>query len=291
MNLLLCMIALASLGDDKPAPAKSVPETCHSTCGAASAPLATRADLEAKEVWPLTLRSAIGIALDNSEITRVISFGAPDAQPNCFGALPEPTPLPPLPGVPDDVKNDPQALIIARLNADAARFRYKSEVMAQIRSVEQTYWNLGQAHVALWAADKAERNAREVVEILTDLEQPCCRADELASASERLDQFSQRLADRTSDIITAERLLRTILGLPSSDNRRIIPVTPPTEAGIAPDWQTCVAAMMHAQPDIEQQKSLTRVAELELAARSPPRAAPGQPDFALSNERTRRNAR
>ncbi len=106
--------------------------------------------------------------------------------------------------------------------------------------------------------------AREVVQILTDLELPCCRADELASASERLDEISRRLADRTSDVITAERLLRNILGLPHTDHRRIIPVTPPTEAGIAPDWQTCVAAMMHAQPDIVQQKSLTRVAELQL---------------------------
>ncbi len=158
MNLLWCIIALALPGNDKPVAAKSVPEICHSTCGAASAPLATRADLEAMEVWPLTLRRAIGIALDNSEITRVISFGAPDAQPNCNGALPEPTPLPPLPGVPDDVKNDRKAFVIARSNADAARFRYKSEVMAQIRSVEQTYWNLAQAHVALWAAARAETN-------------------------------------------------------------------------------------------------------------------------------------
>ena len=42
---------------------------------------------------------------------------------------------------------------------------------------------------------------------------------------------------RTSDVITTERQLRNILGLPPADNRRIIPVTPPTEARLEPDWE------------------------------------------------------
>ena len=69
---------------------------------------------------------------------------------------------------------------------------------------------------------------------------------------------------RTSDVITTERQLRNILGLPPADNRRIIPVTPPTEARLEPDWDASLAQMLNFQPDIVQQQILVRVAELQL---------------------------
>jgi hypothetical protein len=69
---------------------------------------------------------------------------------------------------------------------------------------------------------------------------------------------------RTSDVITTERQLRNLLGLPPADNRRIIPVTPPTEARLEPDWDSSLAQMLSFQPDIVQQQILVRVAELQL---------------------------
>ena len=65
-------------------------------------------------------------------------------------------------------------------------------------------------------------------------------------------------------MITTERQLRNILGLPPADNRRIIPVTPPTEARLEPDWDSSLAQMLTFQPDIVQQQILVRVAELQL---------------------------
>src|SRR5208283_2402630 len=45
-------------------------------------------------------------------------------------------------------------IVIARLQADAAVWRFKAEVMASVRSVEQQYWNLAQAHVQYWASER-----------------------------------------------------------------------------------------------------------------------------------------
>ena len=58
--------------------------------------------------------------------------------------------------------------------------------------------------------------------------------------------------------------MRNLLGLPPVDNRRILPVTPPTEQVVTYDWDTCLGEMMEEQPDIVQQKVLVRVAELQL---------------------------
>jgi outer membrane protein TolC len=213
----------------------------------------------------MTLRNATSIALDNSEIVRLI-FAGPSGLPidGCFGP-PLPKPEPPIV---DGVKVDKSYFVIARRDADASIWRFKADVMALVRSVEQQYWNLAQAHVALRAADRAVNMAKDVVQRENaELFRHGCRGTniaDIADAVERLEQFSLDLVARTSDVITAERQLRYILGLPPIDNRRIIPVTPAIEQQIVFDWETCVGEMMKKQPDIVQQQARARVAELQL---------------------------
>ena len=156
-------------------------------------------------------------------------------------------------------------IVIQRLNADAAVWRFKAEVMAHVRSVEQQYWNLAQAHVQLWSRRPGRQPGREIL----NREQAALVVGrgtiaDVAEAAQRLEQFNLDLVTRTSDVITTERQLRNILGLPPADNRRIIPVTPPTEARLEPDWETSLAQMINFQPDIVQQQLLVRVAELQL---------------------------
>ena len=136
--------------------------------------------------------------------------------------------------------------------------------MAHVRSVEQQYWNLAQAHVQLWSADRAVSLAEEILKReQAELVVGRGTVADVAEAAQRLEQFNLDLVTRTSDVITTERQLRNILGLPPADNRRIIPVTPPTEARLEPDWDASLAQMLNFQPDIVQQQLLVRVAELQ----------------------------
>jgi hypothetical protein len=283
----------------------------------------------------MTLQQAMRIGLDNSEIVRVIAFGAQGIPIGGF----EPTPLStgasgvasslgsglskqtatgatigvvnnvawsyqnssflvwpsayttniqltltqpllgsaPLPGQaarrPVGLEADRAPIVIARLNADAAVWRFKSEVMALVRSVEQQYWNLAQAQVALWAAEQAVRIAEDVCR--REESKLTCRGCTLdaVEAAQRLEQFRQDLAARTSDLVTTERQLRMILGLPTADNRRIIPVTPLTTERIVPNWDACLGEMTRNQPDIMHQKLLVRSAELQLSMATDPAQA------------------
>ena len=296
----------------------------------------TTNDSEAKEEWLMTLDQAIRIGLDNSEIVRVISFGAQGIPIGGF----EPTPLKtgasagvasspgagtlqsvkdsatfqmglskqaayggtigivhnviwsyqnssflvwpsayttniqltltqPLPGQaagrPVGLEANRAPIVIARLNADASAWRFKSELMAHVRSIEQLYWHLAQTHVQLWSAEQAVRLGQDVL-TREQAELTCGRGTfpDVAEAAQRLEQFNLDLVTRTSDLITAERQLRNILGLPPSDNRRIITVTKPTEEPIEFDWDTCLNEMIREQPDVAQQQILTRLAELHL---------------------------
>ena len=103
---------------------------------------------EDKESWPMTLREAIYLALDNSEIVRVIARCPKPPTANCFAPF-EPT------------ENYVGPIVISRLNAGVDAWRFKAEVLALVRSVEQQYWSLAQQHVQLWSSEKAVELARE----------------------------------------------------------------------------------------------------------------------------------
>jgi outer membrane protein TolC len=175
----------------------------------------------------------------------------------------------PLPGQaagpPVGLEANRAPIVVARLNADAAVWRFKAEIMAHVRSVEQQYWNLAQSHVQLWSSDRAVSLAQEILNReQAELVVGRGTIADVAEAAQRLEQFNLDLVTRTSDVITTERQLRNILGLPPADNRRIVPVTPPTEARLEPDWDSSLAQMLNFQPDIVQQQILVRVAELQL---------------------------
>jgi outer membrane protein TolC len=134
-----------------------------------------------------------------------------------------------------------------------------------VRSIEQQYWNLAQAHVQLWAADRAATLAEEVLNReQAELTVGRGTVADVAEARQRLEQFRLDLVTRTSDVITTERQLRNLLGLPPADNRRIVPVTPPTEARLEPDWDSGLAEMLSEQPDIVRQRLTMWLAELGL---------------------------
>ncbi|MHC5543377.1 TolC family protein, partial [Singulisphaera rosea] len=150
-------------------------------------------------------------------------------------------------------------------NADAAVWRFKAEIMAHVRSIEQQYWSLAQQHVQLWSSEKAVELAEEIKRREeSELEVGRGTVADVAEATQRLEQFRLDLVTKTSDVITTERQLRNILGLPPADSRRIIPVTAPAESRLAPDWEASMAQMLTFQPDIVTQQLVVRVAELQL---------------------------
>jgi RNA polymerase sigma factor (sigma-70 family) len=178
---------------------------------------------ESREFWSLSLPEVIRLGLGNCDGVRVIE---PDVN-----------------RVPDGT------YVIARKYADAGAQRFKASVMADVRSIEQQYWSLAQQHVELWGKERAVGLAEEVLKHeQADLE--AGRGASVADAQQRLEQYRLDLVKKTSDVITTERQLRKLLGLPSADDRQIVPVSAPIEALLEPDWETCKAAMLDKHPDV-----------------------------------------
>src|SRR5439155_4700581 len=94
------------------------------------------------------------------------------------------------PGPPVGLEANRAPIVVARLNADAAVWRFKAEIMAEVRSIEQQYWNLAQQHVQLWSSEKAVELAEEILNReQSELEVGRGTVADVAEAAQRLEQF------------------------------------------------------------------------------------------------------
>ncbi len=199
-----------------------------------------------RDTWRLSLHAAISLGLSNAKTVRIASRDIPTKRTGEIHAS-EPT------------------LFIQQLDVRTSIYRAKAEVMAHVRSIVQTYWNLAAAYTRLGAAESAVKLGEEILECERGkgghvrFGQTICTEDE-----ERVERFRLGLVTATSDVIVTERQLRNLLGLPPTDNRRIIPVTEPSVAPLRPDWTIAVAEMVRAQPDVVQSRAMVRLAELQL---------------------------
>ena len=166
---------------------------------------------------------------------------------------------------PSGLEANRASIVIARLNADASVWNFKASIMAHVRSIEQQYWALSQQQIQLWSRETAVNLGEEILRReRAELEVGRATQADVAEAEQQLENFRLQLVTATSDVVTTERQLRNILGLPPADNRRIVPASEPTEARVQPDWDTSLAQMLAFQPDIVQQQLLVRLTELQL---------------------------
>ncbi len=156
-------------------------------------------------------------------------------------------------------------IVIARLRTDYTVWQFKAQVMNMVRSIEQQYWALASAQVQYWASETAVDLGEQILRReKAKLQVGSSSIPNVAEAEEQLERFRLDFVNNTANLITVERQLRNLLGLPPADNRRIVPVTAPTEALLIPSWEASLSQMINYQPDIVQGQLLVRVAELQL---------------------------
>jgi hypothetical protein len=216
---------------------------------------------DGQQACPLTLKEAIRIGLDNSEVVRVVTFGAASG----YRATDDESKLPKgSPREPARVEADCAPIVIARLNADTTPWTFKAAVQEHVLSIEQQYWSLSSEYVRRWACGVAVQVAEDAVKREeARLEAGTGAIPDVAAARQRLEKFRLELATATSDVITTERQLRNLLGLKPTDGRRIVPVTAPIESCVAVVWDRCLSEMMSHHPDVVRDGTILRVKQLQ----------------------------
>ena len=179
-------------------------------------------------------------------------------------------------------------ILIAKVNNDVNAADFTVALRDYVSNIENAYWDLYLAYRELDARKKAMEqalitwNSRKATEQNTqDLsEESLARHQYFQFKAEVDDALSGRLLQgtqtrngskggtlqATGGVLTAERRLRLLIGLPASDGLLIRPSEEPTMAQIHFDWSTGMQEALSQRPELSRQQLIVRKTEMELLA-------------------------
>jgi outer membrane protein TolC len=180
-------------------------------------------------------------------------------------------------------------VLIAKANADINQHDFTVAVTDFISNVENAYWDLYVAYRELDARKKAmERalviwnNAKAQAEGggIKAADESLARQQYYQLKSEVDEALSGRLLEGSQvrngatggtfqaggGVLTAERRLRLLIGLPASDGSLIRPSEEPTTAHIQFDWDSSLHEALTQRPELQKQNIAVKKRELELLA-------------------------
>jgi outer membrane protein TolC len=148
-------------------------------------------------------------------------------------------------------------ILITRLRFDEQRAEFERRVHLMLRNVEIAYWNLYNAYWTLYSREQAMRQAYEAWKInKARYEAGRISIQDFAQTRQQYELFrAQRLQQLGSGtvndgVLSRERVLRYLLGLPVEDGTRLVPIDAPTLTPYQPDWATAVNQALALRPEL-----------------------------------------
>ena len=191
---------------------------------------------DAANVWDLTLREAIKIALHHSELLTLVSFG-----PTTDGPI-----------------------TIRRKTPDVSLTDAEDEALKLVSNVEQAYWDLWLAYRNVDTMQAARDTALDVWRDVR-AEKQAFGLSAGAHARAQYFLFRGQAEEALAEVYAAEKRLRRLLGLAETDGRLIRPVDEPTLSEATFDWDEALAEADNL-PVLKRQRWEVRQAEMEAEA-------------------------
>lgn len=146
-------------------------------------------------------------------------------------------------------------IVIARLNTERSFFQYKDSVQELVRGVIEAYWNLVQARTDVWARKIQVDQSKEAYE-REQARKKTGFADlgGVSQARTTYNQFRANLIAAEANVLAREGAIRNLLGLPTDDGRKLVPVSAPTTERLRPDWDALIRLAEQRRPDVVELK-------------------------------------
>jgi outer membrane protein TolC len=159
----------------------------------------------------------------------------------------------------------PEGILITRLRFDQQRAEFERNVHFQILNVEAAYWNLYGAYMTLYAAEQGLRQAHAAW-MISKSKYTARYIDmgQFALARAQYENFRASRMTAMGTVINNERALRTLLGLPVEDGKRLVPVDAPTMTPYQPNWQAAVRDCLTLRPELVMARQDLQTKELNL---------------------------
>jgi len=165
-------------------------------------------------------------------------------------------------------------VLLARINSDISVADFEAGIRDLVRDVERSYWELYYAYRDLDSKKQAREAARKVWENRkARLDNGLGRPDEEAQARQQYFNFQTQvqnaltgLPNSNLGVFGAERELRRLMGVPTSDGKLIRPASEPLMAQVKLDWENTQIKTLDRRVELRRQKWIVRQRELELLA-------------------------
>lgn len=156
---------------------------------------------------------------------------------------------------------------IAYLRRDQSVLTTRQAVMASVRSIAESYWELTSTRGTVTSLESiAPLMERAVVIEREKMAAQRSVAADVAKIEAQLHQLMQQIAAAKSAAVQSELRLRNLIGLPPNDGFVIMPGTTLSRAPVNIDVASATSTAVENRPDILRQASMVRTRECELSA-------------------------
>ncbi len=180
-------------------------------------------------------------------------------------------------------------ILIAKANSDINHAQFMRALRGFVSNVENAYWDLYFAYRELDARRKAMERA--LVEWNKAKERKGSGSSEPGEEALARQQYYQLKADvdeslsgrlflgtqtqngssggtlrQQGGVLTSERRLRLLIGMPAADGRLLRPADEPPMAQIRFNWDICMNEAIHQRPELQERHIAVKKREMELLA-------------------------
>jgi outer membrane protein TolC len=154
---------------------------------------------------------------------------------------------------------------IAQIDTERSFYQLKGSVQQLVRGVIEAYWALVFARVDVWARQQQEDQGEWAFDFADGrLRSGLGDAGERAQAQSSFARFHANRITAEANLLRREAALRNILGLPPSDAKELVPVTPPTTERINVEWGEILRIAETYRPDLIERKLRIEADQQEL---------------------------
>ena len=159
----------------------------------------------------------------------------------------------------------PEGILITRLRFDQQRAEFQRNIHYQILNVEAAYWKLYGSYMTLYAAEQGMRQAHAAWMLSKNrLAGGTIDTAQFALSRAQYENFRAARLTAMGAVLNNERTLRTLLGLPVEDGKRLIPIDAPTMTPYQPNWQAAVRDCVTLRPELVMAREELQAKELNL---------------------------
>ena len=153
-------------------------------------------------------------------------------------------------------------IVLARIETERSYFQLKSSVQALVRSVIEGYWGVVFARTDVWARRQQEKQSKGAL----DLAEARLRAGladlaDVAQARLAYHNFRASLITAEANLLQREAAMLNVLGFPPYEAEEFVPVTPPQQERVAPDWSELLLLAQERRPDLIELKLILEADE------------------------------